>query len=354
MSPKKKTMTIGILSSGGDCPGINAAIRGVGKTAIVEYGMKVIGISDGFLGLINEEYQELSEQQLSGILTLGGTILGTSREKPFKKDKDNGQDQIDKPRLIKKHYREIGLDALVCIGGNGTQKTAAMLVEEGLNVIGLPKTIDNDVWGTDITFGFDSALGIATDAIDRLHTTANSHKRIMVIELMGHNAGWLTLYAGIAGGGDVILLPEIRYDMDIVTDYLIRRTRAKKPYSIVVVAEGIDKPKKEKAATYIAEQIEKATGQETRETILGYIQRGGSPSPNDRILATRLGAHAVELIAKKKFGLMVAIKGQKITAVPLAEVGSKTRLVPPDYQLISKGRNMGICFGDRFCEPGTL
>ncbi len=205
-----------------------------------------------------------------------------------------------------------------------------------------------------LPFGFDSALGIATDAIDRLHTTANSHKRIMVIELMGHNTGWLTLFAGIAGGGDVILLPEIRYDMDIVADYLIRRARAKKPYSIVVVAEGIDKPKKEKAATYIAQQIEKATGQETRETILGYIQRGGSPSPNDRILATRLGAHAVELIAKKKFGLMVAINGQKITAVPLAEVGSKTRLVPNDYQLISKGRNMGICFGDRFCQPGTV
>jgi len=342
-------MKIGILSSGGDCPGINAAIRGVGKTAIVEYGMQVIGISDGFLGLINEEYQELSEQQLSGILTLGGTILGTSREKPFKKDKEGGLDQINKPKLIKKHYHDLGLDALVCIGGNGTQRTASLLVDEGLNIIGLPKTIDNDVWGTDITFGFDSALGIATDAIDRLHTTANSHKRIMVIELMGHNAGWLTLYAGIAGGGDVILLPEIRYDIDIVADYLVRRARAKKPYSIVVVAEGVDKPKKDKAATFIAENIEKITGLETRETILGYIQRGGSPSPNDRILATRFGAHAVELIARKKFGLMVAIKGQELTAVPLSDVGSKTRLVPVDFPLINKGRKMGICFGDKYC-----
>jgi ATP-dependent phosphofructokinase / diphosphate-dependent phosphofructokinase len=343
MSPRKKPLKIGILSAGGDCPGINAAIRGVGKTAIVEYGMQVIGISDGFLGLINEEYEILTEEKLSGILTLGGTILGTSREKPFKKD---SQDQVDKPKLIKKHYKEIGLDALVCIGGNGTQRTASKLVEEGLNVIGLPKTIDNDVWGTDTTFGFDSALGIATDAIDRLHTTANSHKRIMVIELMGHNAGWLTLYAGIAGGGDVILLPEIKYDIEIVADYLIRRARAKKPYSIVVVAEGIDKPKKEKAATYIAQQIQKLTGLETRETILGYIQRGGSPSPNDRILATRFGGHAVELIAKGKFGLMVAKKGEEMTAVPLKDVGSKTRLVPPDFPLIGKGRKMDICFGD--------
>jgi phosphofructokinase-like protein len=349
MATKNKTLRIGILSAGGDCPGINAAIRGVGKTAIVEYGMEVIGISSGFLGLINEEYEILTEEKLSGILTLGGTILGTSREKPFKKNKDGGQDQVDKPRLIKRHYKELGLDALVCIGGNGTQKTASRLVEEGLNVIGLPKTIDNDVWGTDVTFGFDSALGIATDAIDRLHTTANSHKRIMVIELMGHYAGWLSLYAGIAGGGDVILLPEITYDINNVANYLVKRARAKKPYSIVVVAEGINKPKKEKAATYISQQIEKLTGLETRETILGYIQRGGSPSPNDRILATRFGGHAVELIAKGKFGLMVALKGQEISAVPLKDVGSKTRLVPPDLPLIGKGRKMGICFGDKYC-----
>jgi 6-phosphofructokinase 1 len=346
MPSPKKEMKVGILSAGGDCPGINAAIRGVGKTAIVEYGMQVIGISSGFLGLINEEYQELDEAQLSGILTVGGTILGTSREKPFKKDKTIAE-QVDKPKLIRKHYREMGLDALVCIGGNGTQRTASLLAREGLNIIGLPKTIDNDVWGTDITFGFDSALGIATDAIDRLHTTANSHKRIMVIELMGHNAGWLTLFAGIAGGGDVILIPEIPYDLEVVADNLVKRARAKKPYSIVVVAEGIDKPRKEKAATFIARQIEERTGLETRETILGYIQRGGSPSPNDRILATRFGAYAVELIARKKFGQMVAKKGEELASVPLSEVGDKLRLVPADYPLISKGRKMGISFGNK-------
>ncbi|MBW6459443.1 MAG: 6-phosphofructokinase [Bacteroidales bacterium] len=344
-----KPLKIGILSAGGDCPGINAAIRGVGKTAIVEYGMQVIGISSGFLGLINEEYEELTEEKLSGILTLGGTILGTSREKPFKKDK-NGFYHIDKPKLIKKHYREMGFDAIVCIGGNGTQRTASMMAQEGLNIIGLPKTIDNDVWGTDVTFGFDSALGIATEAIDRLHTTANSHKRIMVIELMGHNAGWLTLYAGIAGGGDVILLPEIPYDIKVVSDYLLHRAKARKPYSIVVVAEGIEKPKKERVATFIAREIQKHTGLETRETILGYIQRGGTPSHNDRILATRFGAHAVELIARGEFGQMVAKKGEITTSVPLKEVGDKLRLVPADFPLIKKGRNMGICFGDKFCD----
>jgi len=336
-------MKIGILTAGGDCPGINAAIRGVGKTAILEYGMEVIGISSGFLGLINQEYTSLDENQLSGILTLGGTILGTSRENPFKKG--NSFNTIDKPKLIKKHYRELGLDALVCIGGNGTQRTAAMLSEEGLNIIGIPKTIDNDVWGTDITFGFDSALAITTDAIDRLHTTANSHKRIMVIEVMGHHAGWLALYSGMAGGGDVILLPEIDFNINIVAKCLKKRAINKKPYSIVVVAEGITTPKGESAAHYIASSISELTGLETRETILGYIQRGGSPSPMDRVLATRYGAHAVELIAQKNFGQMVSLKGDTITSLPLVDVGGKLRLVPVNHPLIEKSRKMDICFG---------
>lgn len=344
MASDRKVKRIGILTAGGDCPGINAAIRGVGKTAILEYGMEVIGISSGFLGLINHEYVELDENQLSGILTLGGTILGTSRENPFKKD--SFVNSIDKPKLIKKHYKEMGLDALVCIGGNGTQRTAGLLSEEGLNIIGIPKTIDNDVWGTDITFGFDSALLIATDAIDRLHTTANSHKRIMVIEVMGHHAGWLALYSGMAGGGDVILIPEIEFDINIVAKYLKNRAINKKPYSIVVVAEGIPFPKGKKAASYIAEKIEELTTLETRETILGYIQRGGSPSPMDRLLATRYGAYAVELIAKEQFGLMVSSQGDKITSVPLKEVAGKLRTVPKDHPLIEKAEKMGVCFGN--------
>lgn len=343
MNVSKKGMRIGILTAGGDCPGINAAIRGVGKTAIVEYGMEVIGISSGFLGLINKEYTVLQEDNLSGILTLGGTILGTSREKPFKKDSQGLS--IDKPGLIRKHYEELGLHALVCIGGNGTQSTANLLAKEGLNVIGIPKTIDNDVWGTDITFGFDSAVWIATESIDRLHSTANSHKRIMVIEVMGHHAGWLALYSGVAGGGDIILLPEIPFDAQIVAENLESRAAKKKPYSIVVVAEGIVRPTKETAGRYVAEMIRHLTGLETRETILGYIQRGGSPSPMDRILATRYGAAAVELIVKEKFGNMVASKGDKIIDVPLSDVGENLRLVPPDYSLIQKARKLDICFG---------
>ena len=345
MSSGKKTKRIGVLTAGGDCPGLNAAIRGVGKTAILEYGMEVIGISSGFLGMINHEFVELDENQLSGILTLGGTILGTSRENPFKKG--SSVNTVDKPKLIKKHYKEMDLDALVCIGGNGTQRTAGLLAEEGLNIIGIPKTIDNDVWGTDVTFGFDSALGIATDAIDRLHSTANSHKRIMVIEVMGHHAGWLALYSGIAGGGDVILIPEIEFDVNIVAKYLKKRAINKKPYSIVVVAEGIPAPKGKAAATFISEQIRELANLETRETILGYIQRGGTPSPMDRLLATRYGAFAVELIAKDQFGLMVSSKGDQITSVPLKEVAGKLRLVPTDHPLVEKALKMGICFGNR-------
>lgn len=340
MAKKKR---IGILTAGGDCPGINAAIRGVGKTAILEYGMEVIGISSGFLGLINHEYSVLDENQLSGILTLGGTILGTSRENPFKKEATFNS--IDKPKLIKKHYREMELDALVCIGGNGTQRTANLLSEEGLNVIGIPKTIDNDVWGTDVSFGFDSALNIAVDAIDRLHTTANSHKRIMVIEVMGHHAGWLALYSGIAGGGDVILIPEIDHDISVICKYLRKRMLDKKPYSIVVVAEGITCPKGTQPARYIAEAVSESTGLETRETILGYIQRGGSPSPMDRVLATRYGAHAVELIAKEQFGNMVSLKNDEIISVPLKEVGGKLRTVPVNHPLIEKAVRMGVCIG---------
>ena len=342
MAPSTRGMKIGILTAGGDCPGINAAIRGVGKTAISEYGMKLIGISSGFRGLVDKEFVELEENQLSGILTLGGTILGTSRDKPFKNDPVTG---VNMSKIIKKNYKEIGLDALVVIGGNGTQKTAAKLAAEGLNIIGMPKTIDNDVFGTDVTFGFDTAVEIATEAIDRLHSTANSHKRIMVIELMGHNAGWLTLYSGIAGGGDVILIPEIPYDMDIVAQYLEKRAKNKKPYSIVVVAEGIARPKGISAASFISKSLREKTGLETRETILGYVQRGGSPTATDRILATRYGAHAVELIAEGKFGLMVCKDGETITSIPLEQVGGKLKLVPPDHPLLKNREKWGFALG---------
>ncbi|KAA6347124.1 ATP-dependent 6-phosphofructokinase 2 [termite gut metagenome] len=327
-------MKIGILSSGGDCPGINAAIRGVGKVALSHYGMEVIGIQSGFLGLLENNYIPLTEASLSGLLSLGGTILGTSREKPFKKLLNGETDQ--KPQIILDHYNDLGLDCLVCIGGNGTQKTAHKLAQLGLHVIGIPKTIDNDVWGTDRTFGFYTAVDIATEAIDRLHSTANSLKRVMVIELMGHKAGWITLYAGMAGGADVILLPELGYNINKVTEAILNRAAKGKPYSIVAVGEGLKIDDK---------RIEKITGIETRKTILGYVQRGGSPSAYDRNLATRLSGHAIELIAEKHFGRMVSLQDGHITSIPLKEVAGKLKLVPSDHDLIIQGKRMGISFG---------
>jgi 6-phosphofructokinase 1 len=327
-------MKIGILSSGGDCPGINATIRGVGKTALSHFGMEVTGIKSGFLGLIEKEYISLDDESLSGLLSLGGTILGTSREKPFKKLPDESVNE--KPQIIAKNYKELGLDCLVCIGGNGTQKTAYKLSQLGLNVIGIPKTIDNDVWGTDITFGFYTAVDIATEAIDRLHSTASSHKRVMLIELMGHKAGWITLYAGMAGGADVILLPELGYNLKKVNQAILDRAAKGKPYSIVAIGEGLAVDDK---------LIEQETGIETRKTILGYVQRGGSPSAFDRNLATRLGGHATELITKGKFNRMVCVQEDKITSIPLSEVSNKLKLVTPDHDLIRQGKRMGISFG---------
>jgi phosphofructokinase-like protein len=346
MAKSGKRQRIGIITAGGDCPGINAAIRGVGKTAIVKYGMEVFGISDGFTGMINKEFTVLTERNLSGILTLGGTILGTSREKPYKSV--GNKREISKPAMIKEHYLDMELDCLVCIGGNGTLKTANLLAQEGLNVVGIPKTIDNDVWGTDITFGFDSAVNIATEAIDRLHSTANSHKRIMIIELMGHHAGWISLYSGIAGGGDIILIPEIPYKEDVIIKNLMERASANKPYSIVVVAEGIKNPGKNggSVAQYLSRMISEKTGLEARETVLGYIQRGGSPSPMDRVLATRYGTGAVEMIANKDFGKMVSLRDGKIVSVPLAEVAGKLKLIDPLDPMVLQAKNIGTCFGD--------
>lgn len=342
----KNGQKIGILTAGGDCPGINAAIRGVGKTAIVKYGMEIIGICDGFTGLLNKEFIELTESNLSGILTLGGTILGTSREKPFKTG-GKSKSEISKPVLMREHYEQMGLDGLVCIGGNGTLKTAHLLSQEGLNVVGIPKTIDNDVWGTDLTFGFDSAVNIATEAIDRLHSTANSHKRIMIIELMGHNAGWIALYSGIAGGEDVILIPEIQYNEEKIAEYLLNRVFINKAYSIVVVAEGIKVPSKDRSpGQYLSKRINELTGLETRETVLGYVQKGGTPSPRDRVLATQYGAATANMIAEKDFGKMVALKNNVIVSAPLSDVAGKLKLVEPDNQLVVKAKEMGTSFGD--------
>ena len=337
-------MRIGILTSGGDCPGINATIRGVCKTAINYYGMEVVGIHSGFQGLLTKDVELITDKSLSGLLNLGGTILGTSREKPFKKGGVVAED-VNKPALIEHNIKEIGLDCVVCIGGNGTQKTAAKLAAMGLNIVSVPKTIDNDIWGTDISFGFDSAVSIATDAIDRLHSTASSHKRVMVIEVMGHKAGWIALYSGMAGGGAVILLPEIPYDIKNIGEVILNRLRKGKPYSIVVVAEGIQTDGRKRAAEYIAQEIEYETGIETRETVLGYIQRGGSPTPFDRNLSTRMGGHATELIADGQFGRMIALKGDEISSLPLNEVAGKLKLVTEDHDLVVQGRRMGICFG---------
>ncbi len=337
-------MKIGILTSGGDCPGINATIRGVCKTAINHYGMEVYGIHSGFRGLLDDDIVSLTENSLTGLLNMGGTILGTSREKPFKKKNMTPVAQ-DKPAMLLKTIRERELDCIVCIGGNGTQKTAAKLVEAGVNVVSIPKTIDNDVWGTDVSFGFDSAVSIATDAIDRLHSTASAHQRVMVIEVMGHKAGWIALYSGMAGGGDIILLPEIPFDIHRIGDAIINRLKKGKPYSIVVVAEGIPTRDGKKAAQFIAEEIEYETGFETRETVLGYIQRGGSPTAFDRNLATRMGGHATELIARGEFGRMIALQGDAIGSVPLNEVAGKLKLVTENHDLIEQGRRMGICFG---------
>lgn len=337
-------MRIGVLTSGGDCPGINAAIRGVCKCAISHYGMEVIGIHSGFEGLLTKEVEIIDENALSGLLSQYGTILGSSREQPFKRG--GVMPDADKPTLLKENVKDLRLDCVVCIGGNGTMDTAAKMMGLGINVVAIPKTIDNDVWGTDTTFGFDSAVSIATDAIDRLHSTASSHKRVMVIEVMGHRSGWIALYSGMAGGGDVILLPEIPYNITNVGNALIDRIKKGKYYSIVVVAEGIQttNPRKH-AGEFIAEEIEYETGIETRQTVLGYIQRGGSPTSFDRNLATRMGGHAVELIANQQYGRMVALQDAKITSLDIRDVAGKQKYVSSQDDLVVEGRKIGVCFG---------
>lgn len=362
---KSVTKTLGILTSGGDCPGLNAAIRGVCRAAYDRYNMTVIGIANGYRGLIDADARLLRPEDFSGILTRGGTILGASREKPFKErdteyDADVGKDKV---AIIKEHYHQLNLDCLVVLGGNGTNTTGYLLSEEGLNVIGLPKTIDNDIEGTDMTFGFHSAVSIAAEAIDRLHSTAHSHNRVMVIELMGHKAGWLSLYAGVAGGGDVILLPEIPYNIKAIGRHLLKRARDGKSFSIVAVAEGavsveeaaMDKKERKKYRNKtarpsigyrVAREIEKETGMDTRVTVLGYLQRGGIPSAWDRILATGFGTAAAELLAAGDYGKMVSMQGNNIGSVLLGEVAGRTKVVPIDHYMIDTARSVGTCMGD--------
>ena len=366
---------IGVLTAGGDSPGLNAALRGIGKAVIKDFDMQLIGFRDGFRGLVQNRFIRLGKEELSGILTLGGTILGTSRDKPHRMQV--GKKVLDMTDVIVDNYDRHHLEGLICLGGGGTQKNALRLSEKGLKVITLPKTIDNDIAMTDTTFGFDSSLGIATEAIDRLHSTAHSHHRIIVVEIMGHKVGWLALGAGLAGGADVVLLPEIPYDIETVAEAILRRSRGGKRFSIVAVAEGAlskkefenamqpeeekrggkkeaDKKQKQSepdrmhsGTMGLAKQLEILTGLETRVTILGYLQRGGTPSAADRILATRLGTACAKLIYDDAYGVMVAARGESTEPVPLKDVAGKVKYVPLDHQWLESARRIGTCMGDK-------
>lgn len=371
--------TIGILTAGGDSPGLNAAIRAIGKAANRAYGMHVIGFRDGFRGLMQNRFIRLDEEALSGILTKGGTILGTSREKVHKMDVGNGRPMDMRP-MIKKVVDQHDLAALVCLGGGGTHKNALRLLEAGLPIMTLPKTIDNDVWGTDTSLGFDTALGIATEAVDRLHSTAHSHHRIMVVEVMGHNAGWLALGAGLAGGADVVLTPEISYEVESVAESILQRKAGGSSFSIIVVSEGamstaekaehdrlrgaVDEARNDddedaaravfakfeiarsRSTEEMAERLEALTGLEARVTILGHVQRGGIPSPLDRVLATRLGTACVDAIAAGEIGMMIAARGDGSTSVPLQEVAGVRKTVPGDHPWLASARSLGVNLGD--------
>jgi len=372
---------IGILTAGGDSPGLNAAIRAIGKAARSFQDTDVIGFRDGFRGMMENRTVRLTSEMLSGILTIGGTILGTSRDKPHRMPV--GGKLMDMTDVIVANYEKHLLDALICLGGGGTLKNALHLKNAGLNIITLPKTIDNDVAMTDAAFGFDTALGIATEAIDRLHSTAHSHHRIIVVEIMGHRAGWLALGAGIAGGADVILIPEIPYHVETIADAIRQRSVSGKHFSIVAVAEGAvaheyaaqiaateaalakaktDGEKSAKKAAKaklreleaqhagntlrLAQRLEELTGLETRLTILGHLQRGGAPSAADRLLATQLGTEAIRLACKDIFGVMVAKQGAETRAVPLEEVAGQLKTVPLHHEWIESARRVGTSLGD--------
>ncbi len=357
---------IGVLTGGGDCPGLNAVIRAVTKTAMHIYGLEVYGIEDGFLGLIQNRMRLLSWNDVSNILTLGGTILGTSNQanpEHFALDRNGKIEWADVTDRVYDHLRANEIDAVVCIGGDGTMTGAANLIRHGINCIGVPKTIDNDLEGCERTFGFETAVDTACECFDKIHTTAMSHHRVMVVEVMGRNAGWLALYTGVASGSDIILMPEIPYDLAKVCEVLHRRSRAGKRFSIICVSEGA-KPKGGVVvvqrrietspdpirlggiANKLVADIEAATKLEARATILGHIQRGGSPTPGDRVLATLFGHHALDLLMRGAEGQLVVLSGGKLGAVPIESVAGKQRRVPPDDPLVLAARAVGTDFGD--------
>ena len=354
---------IGMLTSGGDCQALNAAMRGVVKTlANSKEEVEIYGFLDGYRGLIYGNFRMLTDKDFSGILTKGGTILGTSRT-PFKTIQDPDPNGLNKVEAMKQNYYKLQLDCLVILGGNGTHKTANLLRKEGLNSVTLPKTIDNDLWGTDMTFGFQSAVDIATDTIDCIHTTAASHGRVFIVEVMGHKVGWLTLNAGMAGGADIILLPEIPYDIDKVIEKIEDRDKKGCRFTIIAVAEGAiskedaaltKKDYKKKMEKYpfpsvsyeVAAQIQEKTGREVRVTVPGHMQRGGSPCPYDRVFASRLGSEAGKLILDNQYGFMVGYKNREIVRVPLEDVAGKLKTVDPDATIVQEAKLLGICFGD--------
>ena len=358
-------MRVGILTSGGDCQALNATMRGVGKSLYRIFDdPQIFGFFDGYKGLMYSEYKKMEYKDFSGILTLGGTILGTSRT-PFKLIKEPDENGLNKIEAMKQTYRNLKLDCLVVLGGNGSLKTANLLSEEGLNVIGCPKTIDNDLWGTDMTFGFYSAVGVATNAIDCIHTTAASHGRVFIVEIMGHKVGLLTLYAGLAGGADIILIPEIPYDVDAVIRKINERHRSGSRFSIVAIAEGAlskeeaaltkkelkkslakDLKKYPSVAYKLADQIYTKTGAEVRVTVPGHTQRGGEPTPYDRVFATRVGAEAAKLIKERRFGQMVALQNNDLVSVPLKSIAGKLKTVDPKSTIVEEARMIGISFGD--------
>jgi len=356
---------IAILTGGGDCPGINAVIRAIAKKAILEYGTEIIGIKDGYEGIINSWYRPLNFDDVSGILTLGGTILGTSNTaNPYRYPsiKGNGMKFEDVSRTALANIASLEIDCLMCIGGDGTLNIASKLFKGGVPIIGVPKTIDNDILGTDIAFGFNSAVSIATEGVDRLHTTAQSHHRVMIVELMGRNAGWITLHTGVASGCEVILIPEIPYDIERVVEKVKGRNSRGKRFTIIVVAEGA-KPKggnvvvqrvvKESTDPIrlggigftLGAEIEKLSGIETRTVVMGHLQRSGVPTPFDRVLATKLGCKAIEMMVNERFGYMVGVRGDSLVEVPLDEVAQGQRNIPPDEPLIGAARSVDTCFG---------